>query len=401
MRATHSDLNISRYGPRDRVAFAQQRVRANERCGIKLPKWRHQSFGYLAMFPLIAVTMYIWQIRLGLVLPGAFLSLALVLMAFFWGAWSAIILLILAIGGLDYLIVPPGDLLPMSWIDGSQLLITGVIGLLLIWLTAWQERARMKALVAQEEALARANELGVMNQMKDRFISMASHELKTPITTIRIQAQFMQRRLSQQKEARIDKEFLMRSLQRIDEQTARLTMLIMDLLDRNEMGSNNIILNRKMRDLCEMCQRIIEDQHLLTGREIMLYVPTSPIEVSVDADRLSQVIINVVGNALKYSPKGSVVEVSVSKSAGRMLMQVCDQGSGIAKEDLSRIFEMFYRTPEAQASHASGFGLGLAIAKEIIELHGGRIWCESELSRGSTFFIELPLGDGEAKLPNS
>jgi signal transduction histidine kinase len=393
MRAAHSDINIRRYGPRDRVAFAQRRVRANKPCGIKLPRWRHQSFGYLAMFPLIAVTMYIWQMHLGLVLPGVFLSLALVLMAFLWGAWPATVMLILAIGCLDYLIVPPGDLLPMSWMDGSQLLLTGIVGLLLIWLIAWQESTRMKVLVAQEEALARANELEVMNQMKDRFISMASHELKTPITTIRVQAQFMQRRLSQQKEARTDNEFLMRSLQRIDEQTARLTMLIMDLLDRNEMGNDKIILNRKMHDLCEMCRKIIEDQRLLTGREIVLHVPVLPIEASVDADRLSQVIINVVGNALKYSSKGSVVEVSGSQSAGRMLMQVRDQGSGIAKEDLPRIFEMFYRTPEAQASRASGFGLGLAIAKEIIELHGGRIWCESELGRGSTFFIELPLGD--------
>jgi signal transduction histidine kinase len=395
MRAAHSDSNIRRYGPRDGVAFAQQRVRANERRGIKLPRWRHQSFGYLAMFPLVAVTMYLWQMHLGLFLPGAFLSLALVLIAFLWGAWPATVMLILAIGCLDYLIVPPGDLLPTSWMDGSQLLLTGVVGLLLIWLMAWQECARLKALVAQEEALARVNELEVMNQMKDRFISMASHELKTPITTIRVQAQFMQRRLSQQKDARIDNEFLMRSLQRIDEQTARLTMLIMDLLDRNERGNDRVILNRKMHDLCEMCQKVIEDQRLLTGREIVLHVPVLPIEASVDADRLSQVIINVVGNALKYSPKGSVVEVSVSQSAGSMLMQVRDQGSGIAKEDLPRIFEMFYRTPDAQASHASGFGLGLAITKEIIELHGGRIWCESELGRGSTFFIELPLGDGE------
>jgi signal transduction histidine kinase len=329
--------------------------------------------------------------QMGLFLPGVFLSLALVLVAFLWGAWPAIVMLILAIGCLNYLIAPAGDWLPTNWVDAFQLLLSGIVGLLLIWITAQREHTRIKALVAEGEALAHADEWEAMNQMKDRFISMASHELKTPITTIRVQTQFMLRRLSKQKETGSDKEFLVKSLQRIDEQTGRLTMLIMDLLDGNRVRGDRIILNRRSHDLNEICRKVIEDQCLLTERQIVLDVSNSPVEVYVDADRLAQVIINVVSNALKYSPEGSPVEVSVGQDAEHALVRVRDYGHGIAKEDLPRVFEMFYRTTDAEASCASGFGLGLAIAKEIVELHEGRIWCESELGQGSTFFVELPL----------
>jgi signal transduction histidine kinase len=290
----------------------------------------------------------------------------------------------LVIGCLDYFIAPRGYWLPANWLDGLQLLLSGIVGLLLIWVTAQREGAHMKALVAKED-------LGATNQMKDRFVAMASHELRTPVTTIRVQTQFMLRRLSKQKETVPDKEFLIRSLQRINEQTERLTTLIVDLLDRNRIHTDRVMLNRRSHDLNELCQKVIEDQSLLTERQIVLDMPALPIEVYVDPDRLTQVIINVVSNALKYSLEGSSVEVSTSQDARHALVQVRDYGHGIAKDDLSRIFETFYRTTDAQASCASGLGLGLAIAKEIVELHEGRMWCESELGQGSTFFVELPL----------
>ncbi len=395
MRAAQSSIDIDKFEPRDRSTSAAQRTRANEHNGVKLPKWRHPAFGYIAIFPLVAVTAYIWQMQTGLVLPGAFLSLALVLVASLWGAWPAIVMLILVIGCLDYFIAPRGYWLPADWLGALQLVLSGIVGLLLVWVTAQRERAHMKALVAKEESQTYAEELGTMNQMKDRFVSIASHELRTPVTTIRVQTQFMLRRLSKQKETGSDKEFLVRSLQRIDEQTERLTTLIVDLLDKNRTHTGRITLNRRSHDLNEICQKVIEDQRLLTERQIVLDLSALPIEVYVDSDRLAQVIINVVSNALKYSPEASPVEVSTSQDAKHALMQVRDYGHGIAKDDLPRIFETFYRTPDAQASCASGLGLGLAIAKEIVELHEGRIGCESELGQGSTFFVELPLGNEE------
>jgi signal transduction histidine kinase len=395
MRTTQSNIDIDKCSPEDRTALAVQPTRVDGHHEVKLPKWRHPAFGYLAMLPFFAVTVSIWRMQTGLVLPGAFLALALVLVAFLWGAWPAIVMLILLIGCLNYFIASPGYWLPSNWLDALQLLFCTIVGLLLIWITVGRERARMKALVVERELRAYAEELGTTNQMKDRFISVASHELKTPVTTIRVQTQFMLRRLSKRKEAGLDKEFLVRSLQRIDEQTGRLTTLITDLLDANRMSTARVMLNRQSCDLVEICRKVIEDQCLLTERQIVLDIPALPIEVYVDPGRVTQVLINIVSNALKYSPEDSLVEVSVSQDAKHALMRVHDYGHGIAKDNLPRIFETFYRTTDAQASCASGFGLGLAIAKEIVELHEGRIWCESELGKGSTFFVELPLRNNE------
>lgn len=371
------------------TSAAQQTARGHAE--VKLPKWRHPAFGYLGMLPFLLIIISIWQMHLGIVLLGTFFALALVSMASLWGARSASLLLLLVISYLTYVMATPYSLLA-NWPHFLQMILSGLVGLLLIGITVRRERARVKASVAEGELLANAEELRQINQMKDRFISMASHELKTPITTIRVQTQFMLRRLTKQKDVGPDKEFFVRSLQRVDEQTARLTTLILDLLDGNRIRGEKIILNRKLHDFNEIIRKVIEDQCLLTERQIVLYGASSPLEISVDVDRFAQVMINVVSNALKYSPEGSPVEVSLCQQGKHALLRVRDYGPGIGKEDLARIFEMFYRTRDAQASCRGGFGLGLGIAKEIVDRHGGRIWCESELGQGSTFCVELPLG---------
>ena len=114
MRAAQSNIDIDKSGPRDGVASAERRTRANGYSGVKLPRWRYPAFGYLAMLPFVTVIVYIWHVQMGLVLPGAFLSLALVLVAFLWGVWPAIVMLILTIGCLTYLIAPAGDWLPTN-----------------------------------------------------------------------------------------------------------------------------------------------------------------------------------------------------------------------------------------------------------------------------------------------
>jgi signal transduction histidine kinase len=117
--------------------------------------------------------------------------------------------------------------------------------------------------------------------------------------------------------------------------------------------------------------------------------------VRVDSDRLAQVVTNLVSNAVKYSPEESVVQVRVGVSQedrGRVArMEVRDYGSGISEEARKHIFETFYRAPDAQISKKSGWGLGLAICKDIVERHGGRISCESEVGKGSVFVVELPM----------
>jgi signal transduction histidine kinase len=129
----------------------------------------------------------------------------------------------------------------------------------------------------------------------------------------------------------------------------------------------------------------------LTGREVVFSPSSEPLELQIDVDCVNQAVINLVGNAIKYSPKDKPVEVHVSRNDQNALLQVRDNGCGIAPDEIPHIFEMFYRSSEARSSTINGLGLGLAICKDIIDRHEGRIWCESELGVGTTFFVELPL----------
>jgi signal transduction histidine kinase len=167
-------------------------------------------------------------------------------------------------------------------------------------------------------------------------------------------------------------------------------MLIDDLLDVSSMRTGKVALNKRLCDIGTLCREVIEDQRLLTEREIVLHAPENPVAIQVDPERITQVITNLVSNALKYSPAKSKVEVYLKREDVWVLLEVKDYGKGINKELQEHIFETFYRTPDAQSSSKRGLGLGLAIAKDIVERHEGRIWCESEPGHGSSFFVKLP-----------
>lgn len=207
-----------------------------------------------------------------------------------------------------------------------------------------------------------------------RYLSLASHELKTPITIIRAYAQLVLHSLSKQSERSADPTTFLSTIEKIVEQTGRLNTLVDDLLDPQ------IILTKKMKlcpmwcDLGEVCRAVVEDQRILTGRLIELVVPATPILLEADRDRISQVVINLVSNAVKYSPEDSSVQVSVSQHTGEALIQVYDAGPGIPLDQRTRIFETFYRAPTTDGPSKQGLGLGLTICKEIVEWHGGRIW---------------------------
>jgi signal transduction histidine kinase len=181
------------------------------------------------------------------------------------------------------------------------------------------------------------------------------------------------------------------TLEKIDAQTHRLSALVDDLLDLSSVRSGKIPFQIEKCDLIEVCQSIVEDQGLLTGRTIALEVPPAPVTVHADSDRLNQVVVNLISNAIKYSPENTPVHVRISQDKGIALIRVSDAGPGIPQDQQHQIFEPFYRAPGAKKFTANGFGLGLAICKNIIERHGGRIWCESHEARGSTFFVELAL----------
>ncbi|MBV9228515.1 MAG: HAMP domain-containing histidine kinase, partial [Chloroflexi bacterium] len=368
------------------------------------PRWRHPLIGYLVSVPIVILCAYsIMYLRdffaKNFLFPDSVMVLPILLVALFWGVGPALFTLLLSTLALDYEVVPPlGQLNLDSWLNTAQFLPFIISGLAIAIIIAQRERARLNALAAEQELQSYAEHLEEINrkledasQMKDRFISIASHELKTPITTIRGQAQLVLRRFQKQQEQSSETEYARGALEKINEQTGRLTSLIDDLLDVSSIRAGKIELRKRKYDLRDICREVVEDQRLLTGRSITLDMPSDPVKVDADRDRLSQVIVNLISNAVKYSPENRPVEVVVSGQDRVASLRVRDYGKGIAQDQIERIFETFYRTPEAEASSKRGLGLGLAISKDIVERHGGSIWCESEPKKGSTFCVGLPM----------
>ncbi|GAC1382150.1 MAG: hypothetical protein NVSMB33_09300 [Ktedonobacteraceae bacterium] len=228
-------------------------------------------------------------------------------------------------------------------------------------------------------------------QMKDHFLIMASHELKTPMTTILGQAQLMLRRLAKMPELSSDLMLMRSGLESIDGQTRRLNTLVNDLLDLYNIRAGKVQLHLTPCNFVNLCHEAVTEQRLLNDRTIELEAPLKPIVLQADCERLRQVIVNLLSNAIKYSPEDSPVKVLVDQRLNIGILEVTDCGVGISKEQQTHIFEPFYRGPDVEATSKSGMGLGLAISKDIVERHQGRIWCRSRPGKGSIFIVEVPL----------
>jgi signal transduction histidine kinase len=175
-------------------------------------------------------------------------------------------------------------------------------------------------------------------------------------------------------------------MEKIEEETHRLQTLVNDLLDLGSIDSGKMPLQFAECDFGKICQKVVEDQQALSGRRIDLETPSNPILLQADQGRLTQVIINLVTNAVKYSPENIPIQVTAGKSDTYVMVQVHNDGSVIPQEHQEHIFEPFYRLP----SNEQGSGLGLAISKEIVERYHGHIWVESSEEKGTTFFVKLP-----------
>lgn len=217
-----------------------------------------------------------------------------------------------------------------------------------------------------------------LERLQRDFLAMVTHDLRSPLAAIRVQSQLMRRR-GQYSETSVDA---------IIGQTERIARLINALADLVRMDSGRLDLNRQSVDLVELVGSVAEQERdIAPGRDVIVEA-TEPVVGEWDVDRLSQVISNLVGNALKYSGGDEPVVVAVSVDDGEATLAVSDTGVGIPPEHLSKLFERFYR---ADITGAGGLGLGLYIARMLVEAHGGRISATSELGRGSTFTVVLPL----------
>lgn len=225
------------------------------------------------------------------------------------------------------------------------------------------------------------------------FVANVSHELRTPLTTMKSYLEALQ------DGAVNDKRLAARFLGVTQTETERMIRLVNDLLQLSRLDAKDYQIHLQRTEYISFCNRIIDRFEMSKNQNIdfvrKLSVPE--LYVLIDRDKLTQVIDNILSNAIKYSPEGGRITFKVFRKGDHVRTMISDQGVGIPKENLSKIFNRFFRVDRARSRKLGGTGLGLAIAKEMIEAHGGKIWAESEWNKGTTIHFLLPMDRGEAQ----
>lgn len=230
-----------------------------------------------------------------------------------------------------------------------------------------------------------------------QFVSNVSHELRTPLTSLRSYLEALADGAWQ------DPEVAPEFLKVTQEETNRMIRMINDLLQLSRMDSNKIELKKELVNLNELFDYVLDrfdmvikdsDKNYTIKREYTMRT----IWVEIDTDRIVQVLDNILNNAIKYSPSGGTITCRLLETHKNVILSISDEGLGIPKKNLGRVFDRFYRVDKARSRAMGGSGLGLAISKESINAHGGSIWVESEEDKGSTFFISLPYEPYEEDL---
>ncbi len=231
-----------------------------------------------------------------------------------------------------------------------------------------------------------------LEDRKDDFIKMASHELKTPITSIKGYVQLLQAIYAEMNEEKFksSRQTVKTSLHTISKQVNKLTRLVSELLDLSRIESGRLELHKKEFDLGDLVEETVQDIRLTTSRHAIIVHNDFEGLINGDKDRIGQVLTNLLANAVKYSPDADHIEIKVSCQANTAIVKIQDFGIGIEPEDQVRIFERFYRVEGKSEQTFPGFGIGLFIANEIVQRHQGTISVESKKGNGSVFTIVLP-----------
>lgn len=218
------------------------------------------------------------------------------------------------------------------------------------------------------------------------FVANVSHELRTPLTTMKSYLEALA------DGAWKDENIAPHFINVVQRETERMIRLVNDLLDLSKMDSKDYQLNKEVVEFNSFFHRVIDRFEMSKSQNVKFirYIPETPYFVEIDTDKLTQVLDNIISNALKYSPDGGNIRFGFTVQGNMLKVMVSDDGMGIPKENLGKIFDRFYRVDKARSRAMGGTGLGLAIAKEMIKAHNGTIWAESEEGVGTTIFFTLP-----------
>jgi PAS domain S-box-containing protein len=223
-------------------------------------------------------------------------------------------------------------------------------------------------------------------QRKNDFIAMVSHELKTPLTSIRGYMQMLQL-----KARKTGDEFTTSSLQKVERQIRKMTALINGFLNISRLESGQIQMEKQHFSVNDLVAEIKQEYLDTISSHPVIYQQIDEIMMDGDRDKIGQVINNFISNAVKYSPAGSAIVLTCKIENGSVVFSVKDNGIGIAQKNLPKLFDRYYRVQGQQTLNVAGFGIGLYLSAEIVYRHQGRIWAESEVNVGSTFYFSVPL----------
>jgi PAS domain S-box-containing protein len=284
----------------------------------------------------------------------------------------------------------PADEQSILYVEGDMIHSSdSTISVGITYAPLFDSRGELRNIVGNVRDITKFREA---EEAKSTFISVISHELKTPVSVIKGYASTLNR-----EDANWDEATLSRGLSVIDEETDKLSELIDNLLDVSRLQIGTFKLDFGRVNLAEMAQKYAEKFRLQTTKHdiVVDFPPDFPV-IQGDARRIGQVLSNLLSNAIKYSPDGGTITLSGQAVPGGVRVSVSDEGIGLPLSQQEFVFDRFYRADNALTRETQGAGLGLYIARSIVEAHGGHIWVESEPGSGTTFHFELPLSQKQA-----
>jgi signal transduction histidine kinase len=360
---------------------------------------RSHLLGHLAAVAASAVAVLLALVLVPVleVSPFPILLAAVTLSAWRGGMGPGLVATVVGVAALDFLFFQPTFTLVVHYAsDAINLAVFALVALLISSLNARLRTALQRADLARAEAERLAAERAAiitarheLERQRDEFLANVSHDLRTPLTAIKHSIEVILHNEPPRTPTPIHDLFV-----NIDQATARMAALVDDLLALSRLRAGKVRLRTAPCDLAELAVRaahVVEPLAAARGQRVELDLPPEPVPVEADAERLERALLNLLGNAQKYGRPEGTIRVSVGHHDGQAHVAVADDGPGIPAAEHERIFDRFYRS-ESEATRATqGHGLGLPIARALVELHGGRLWVESTPGRGSTFHVALPL----------
>lgn len=221
---------------------------------------------------------------------------------------------------------------------------------------------------------------------RSRFIGIVSHELKTPLTTLKAYVQMLNNWAKKQKD-----NFSIGALSKVERQVRKMLNMINSLLNLSGAEAGKIHLNKQTFSLNELLSEVIEETLFITATHRIRMSSSENIQVNADRDKIEQVVVNLLSNAAKYSATGTIIEIACAIDENMVKVSVRDEGMGISPPNIEKLFLPHYRVESKETEKIDGFGIGLYLCSEIINRHNGKIWVDSEIGNGSIFNFSLPV----------